>query len=70
MATAPATAKKTAAPPEVTVTLTVTYPAKENMTIADFTAEAKKAEAMVLKLKDQGTVTGEVSIGKHGKFKL
>jgi hypothetical protein len=52
--------------PMVTIDLTITYPAKANMTVDDFLAEANKAKEIVAKakeLKPGATVEGAMKIG-------
>jgi hypothetical protein len=55
--------------PTVTVTMTVTYSAKADMTMAEFTAEADKANKFADEARKLGTVKGSVKIGSQ-KFKL
>jgi hypothetical protein len=63
------TAKETKAPPQVVVSLTVTYPAKADMTFEDFGAEQKKVQDFAKAARELGTVKGSVKIGSQ-KFKL
>jgi hypothetical protein len=62
----PATAKKM---DMVTIMLSVSYPAKDNMTIGDLTAEGQKALKLCEEAKKLGEVTGYVAIGNR-KFTL
>lgn len=52
-------------PTNITITVKVTYPAKANMTLADFVTEGEKAKKLAEQAKALGTVTGEVTIGKQ-----
>lgn len=67
----PAAAKPTATKKteKVTIALSVTYDAKEDMTIGDLTAEGQKALTLFAEAKKLGEVTGHVAIGKQ-KFAL
>lgn len=56
-------------PTPVTIELTLTYDAKANMTLAEFSAEGTKAQGVVDELRKRGTVAGTVTIGKQ-RFKV
>lgn len=58
-------AKVAAKAPHVTVSLTITYPVKDGMTLADYAEEGKKAAKLVEEAKKLGTVTCEMDIPKQ-----
>ncbi len=65
MSTIPAPTKA----PTVTISLTITRTAPENMTIAELTRQTDEAKKLVVAAKEFGAVTGHITIGKQ-KYSL